>query len=56
MISTCSDPETNVGLFVTLEKSIEPVIPLVTINEPVISVLLFTLNPYVLETESVTEP
>jgi hypothetical protein len=29
---------------------------LVTINEPVISVLLLTLNPFVFDTEAVTEP
>ena len=34
----------------------EPVIPFVTINEPVISVLVFTLNPSTGETEAVAEP
>jgi hypothetical protein len=34
----------------------EPVIPFVTINEPVISDLLLTLKPFVFETDAVTEP
>jgi hypothetical protein len=56
VISICEEPEVNVGLLVILEKSIDPVIPLVTINEPVISVLLLTLKPFVFETDAVTEP
>jgi hypothetical protein len=34
----------------------DPVIPFVTINEPVISDLLLTLKPFVFETDAVTEP
>jgi hypothetical protein len=56
VISICDDPETNVGLLVIFVKSIEPVIPSVTINDPVISVLLLTLKPFVFETDAVTEP
>jgi hypothetical protein len=56
VISICDEPETNVGLFVMFVKSIDPVIPLVTINEPVISVLLLTRKPFVFETDAVTEP
>ena len=52
----CDEPETNVGIFVIFEKLIEPVIPFVTINEPVISVLLLTLKPFIFETDAVTEP
>jgi hypothetical protein len=34
----------------------DPVIPFVTINEPVISDLLLTLNPFVFDTDAVTLP